>query len=255
MKLTPFPGARSPLIFGHRGCPEAAPENTRAAFSRCAAAGVPGIELDVHMCASGELVVIHDHSLSRTAGVEGLVEHFSYSELSELDIGSWFSDEFAGETLMTLDEVFEEFGDSFYFDIELKELERLDNGFALKVAECIQKYHMESKVIVSSFNPFIIRTFRRLATNIPTAHIYSGHVDVPPLLRRGFGFFVTRPDVVKPHHERISDFTVALFTKVLGRPLITWSVNSLEQGEQLTRMGVKGLISNRPLELLPLLSS
>ncbi len=255
MKLTPYPGARRPLIFGHRGCTAEAPENTRAAFARCAQQGVPGIELDIHMCASGELVVIHDHSLSRTAGAEGIVEHFSYTELSELDIGGWFGEEFAGERMMTLGQVFEEFGKNFYFDIELKELERMDNGFARKVAECIQKYHMESKVIVSSFNPYILRSFRKLGTSIPTAHIYSGHVDVPPVLRRGFGYFLTHPDVVKPHHERISDFNLALFGKLLGRPIITWSVNSLEQGEQLARMGVQGLISNRPTELLPLHNS
>lgn len=253
MKLTPYPGARRPLVFGHRGCPEEAPENSRAGFARCAEDGVPGIELDIHMCASGDLVVIHDHSLSRTAGTEGMVEHFSYSELAELDIGGWFGEEFEGERMMTLDQVFEEFGNAFYFDVELKELERLDNGFARKTVECIQKYHMESKVIVSSFNPYIIRTVRKLAPNIPTAHIYSGHVDVPPLLRRGFGYFVTQSDVVKPHHERISDFTIALFAKLLGRPIITWSVNDLEQAEQLTRIGVEGLISNRPKELLPLL--
>lgn len=253
MKLSPYPGERRPLIFGHRGATHDAPENTRAAFARSAEQGVPGIELDIHMCASGELVVIHDHSLSRTAGAEGIVEHFSYAELAELDIGGWFGEEFSGERIMTLDQVFEEFGDTFYFDIELKELERMDNGFARKTMECIQKYHMERRVIVSSFNPFIIRTFRKLNTDIPTAHIYSGHVDVPPLLRRGFGYFVTRPDVIKPHYERINDFNIALFSKILGLPMITWSVDTLEDGEQLHRMGVQGLISNRAERLLPLL--
>ena len=46
------------LKIGHRGAKGHAPENTIASFSKALELGVDGIELDVHVCATGELVVI-----------------------------------------------------------------------------------------------------------------------------------------------------------------------------------------------------
>jgi len=57
-----------PLLFGHRGYSLLAPENTMKAFDLCAERNIPGVELDVHLCKTGELVVIHDHNLRRLSG-------------------------------------------------------------------------------------------------------------------------------------------------------------------------------------------
>jgi glycerophosphoryl diester phosphodiesterase len=54
------------LIIGHRGASGTAPENTLASFEKAIRMGVKMIELDVHRCASGELVVIHDEKINRT---------------------------------------------------------------------------------------------------------------------------------------------------------------------------------------------
>ncbi|RYE94070.1 MAG: glycerophosphodiester phosphodiesterase, partial [Myxococcales bacterium] len=48
-----------PRIYGHRGVRGARPENTLAAFEHAAAEGADGVELDVRVCGSGELVVFH----------------------------------------------------------------------------------------------------------------------------------------------------------------------------------------------------
>ena len=53
-------------VFAHRGASEYAPENTLEAFRLAMEQGAEGIELDVHLSADGELVVIHDEKLERT---------------------------------------------------------------------------------------------------------------------------------------------------------------------------------------------
>jgi glycerophosphoryl diester phosphodiesterase len=57
----PTGGARrSALVIGHRGSPRRQPENTVASFAAAAAEGADWVELDVHLTADGDVVVVHD---------------------------------------------------------------------------------------------------------------------------------------------------------------------------------------------------
>src|SRR5438445_13092163 len=74
-----------PLLWAHRGASADAPENTLAAFSLALAQGADGVELDAQRCASGEVVVVHDESLTRTTGLGTLVTDAPYSVIRTLD--------------------------------------------------------------------------------------------------------------------------------------------------------------------------
>lgn len=74
-----------PLIYGHRGARGEAPENTLASFRRCLEQGVTRCELDLHLSADGELMVIHDPTLKRTTGQRGKVTARSAAELERMD--------------------------------------------------------------------------------------------------------------------------------------------------------------------------
>lgn len=69
--------------YAHRGLhgPNV-PENSLLAFQRAKEAGY-GIELDVHLLADGNLAVMHDFSLKRTTGKDGIIEDLKTEELSE----------------------------------------------------------------------------------------------------------------------------------------------------------------------------
>ena len=53
-----------PLIYAHRGASADHPENTLPAFLAAHEQGSDWVELDVHLAADGELVVVHDQSYS-----------------------------------------------------------------------------------------------------------------------------------------------------------------------------------------------
>ncbi len=78
-------GAVVTLIYGHRGARGEAPENTLASFQRCLEQGVTRCELDLHLSADGELMVIHDPTLRRTTGQRGKVAAHSAAELERMD--------------------------------------------------------------------------------------------------------------------------------------------------------------------------
>lgn len=251
---TLFPSAGRPLLFGHRGFSELAPENTMKAFDLCLQKGIAGIELDIHLCKSGELVVVHDHDLSRLAGVSARVEELTLDELSHLDVGRHKDPKFAGERIPTLRQVFETYGTAFYYDVELKVGGTGDTGIAHKTWRLIKEMGMEKVVLISSFNPFAIRYFNRESDQaLPTAVIYSEAEEVPKVLQHGWGRHIAHATVLKPDRLLVDDKTMARLSKKKGYPILTWTVNDRAEGIRLLELGVDGLISNNPSQFLDLL--
>ena len=76
--------------FGHRGAKGYVSENTLASFQKALDLNVYGIELDVHVCASGELVVFHDFTLDRITNGSGEIHNFSLEELKKLKVDGVF---------------------------------------------------------------------------------------------------------------------------------------------------------------------
>jgi glycerophosphoryl diester phosphodiesterase len=97
--------AAPPLVVGHRGLLNDAPENTLASMRACIALGV-GIELDVRRSKDGALIVLHDATVDRTTDGKGKASDFTVAELKKLDAGTKFDARLAGERIPTLDEVF-----------------------------------------------------------------------------------------------------------------------------------------------------
>lgn len=109
-----------PLIIAHRGARAEAPENTAAAFAHAMAYPIDGIELDVQMSADGVALLFHDRTLKKVAGVRRRPGDLSWEKLQEMDAGSWFAPEFAGEPLLGFDRMLEMFAGRTRLFIEIK---------------------------------------------------------------------------------------------------------------------------------------
>lgn len=103
-------------IIGHRGAPAYEPENTLRSFRRALAMGVAAVELDVQLTKDGRLAVIHDETLDRTTNGRGPVKDFTLAELKQLDAGQ-------GETISSLEEVFDLVQGRAHLVVELKQPE------------------------------------------------------------------------------------------------------------------------------------
>ena len=233
------------LLFGHRGYSALAPENTLAAFQALVDHDIPGAELDVQLSRDGVPVVIHDRSLARTAGLEARVQDTPLEAIRELDAGQWRGPEFRGQKVPLLEEVFDAFADRLYFDVELKWDSKAGNGLEQKVVEMIRRHGLESRCLLSSFNPYCLLRARRLAPELPTAHIWADTPELPPLLRHGAAAVLLPGPMAKPQGGRIRAWNAALF-RLLGSSLLAWTVDDPAEGRRLLALGVRGLISNDP---------
>jgi glycerophosphoryl diester phosphodiesterase len=93
------------VIIAHRGSAGTHPENTLPAFMEAVRSGADGIELDVHLTADQQLVVIHDESVDRTTNGKGLIRELTLEEIKKLDTGSWFDKKYQATKISTLQEV------------------------------------------------------------------------------------------------------------------------------------------------------
>ena len=93
------------LIIAHRGASGYAPENTLASMELAIKLGCDAIELDIHLTKDQQIVVCHDFTVDRTTNGRGEIENLTLEDIKKLDAGSWFSDEFKGEKIPTLEEV------------------------------------------------------------------------------------------------------------------------------------------------------
>jgi glycerophosphoryl diester phosphodiesterase len=246
----PFDFAEHPLLFGHRGCSKAAPENTLASFNKILENNIPGVELDVHLCKSGEIVVIHDLNLKRTTGLDALVTDTSLEDIKSLDAGSWFDKSFENERIPTLDEVFKLLGTNVYYDIEIKHKNRRYGELEKKIIEKIKEWEIEDRVIISSFNPIAVLGIRKLNPNLNTAIIYTNWKELPWYLRHGGGKYICKPNILKPTRHKINPFTMFYNKKILGYTVVTWTEDDTEKVEQFLKMGIDGIVTNVPEDIL-----
>lgn len=96
---------RRPVQFSlHRGAKRYAPENTLPAFEKSARLGADYVEFDVRVTADGQAFLLHDGTLDRTTNGQGPIANATSDEIRRLDAGGWFSQEFAGTPVPTLDQ-------------------------------------------------------------------------------------------------------------------------------------------------------
>jgi glycerophosphoryl diester phosphodiesterase len=98
-------GLNPAQVVGHRGLFKEAPENTLANFRACLELRL-GFEFDVRRTLDGQLVCLHDETVDRTTDGHGKVTELTLDQLRQLDAGRWFSPEFKGLQIPTIDETF-----------------------------------------------------------------------------------------------------------------------------------------------------
>ena len=127
-------------VAAHRGNVAHYPENSMPAYRSAYKIGADMIELDLHMTKDGEIVLIHDGDLARTADVSGKIKELTLDEIRRADIGIKRGEEFKGLRVPSLRE-FCEFvaaeNDTMQFNFEFKDYFQDDEQWAKVCADKI----------------------------------------------------------------------------------------------------------------------
>jgi glycerophosphoryl diester phosphodiesterase len=238
-----------PMIIAHRGAKGMAPENTLVAFQLGLSQGCEGIELDVHLSADDEIVVCHDMTLDRTTDGKGLIAEKSLSEIKTYDAGFWFGDAFKGETVPTLDEVFDLVPDSIMINVEIKY--SYDGRMEHKIVEILRRRNRLNNVIVSSFDHKCVRRIKQMESDAKIGLLYQSKLLDPTAYARSFDVEVYS---LHPYFEMLDAEDVLNATES-GLYVYPYTANEVNDLLHLTGLGVSGIITNFPGRLKDLLQT
>lgn len=267
------------MVVAHRGASSDYAEHTLAAYQAAIAAGADALECDVRLSRDGQLVCVHDRRVERTSNGHGAVSMLSLEQLNRLDFSSWHAsshapatDEPATEhgstgvlTLRALFELVHDAGREVKLLVETKHPTRYSGLVEKEVATLLQKFGWDAEgepgyrrqpgdaqrarqapVTVMSFAGTALRRMHQLAPGVPTVLLTEWLLPQHRGVRLPAGVAITGPGVqllrknpgyVQAAHDA-------------GVLVYVWTVDEDSDLEFVRDLGVDGVITNRPAQVL-----
>ncbi|MBP5981727.1 MAG: glycerophosphodiester phosphodiesterase [Halomonas sp.] len=268
-------------VIAHRGASGHAPESSMAALELAHDWGVDYLELDIQMTSDGELVAFHDDTIERTSNGEGHINDYTLAEIKDLDTGSWFNDAypdqaddaFIGTEILTLEEVFDRFGQDARYYLETKS-PHLNPGVEAALVKRLEAFDMidTGRVLIQSFEQESLLKIHELNDKIPLIQLvwyYPSEEDSSRLVE-WTGVTPGPQEITDEDFQAVAEYAVGLGTNFTyegeevidaafiqkaqdnGLPVHIYTINETEQMQRLLDWGVDGLFTNYPDRLIEL---
>lgn len=228
------------FCIAHRGGPiidqQISPENSLEAITHSLALGVDAIEIDIWLV-EGELLVTHDRRLGRQIPGSGLITRQTRAQLAELTLAN-------GETIPTLTQVLTLIGERALLNIEIK-----GQNCVPALIQTLMQHRHEHQVsleqyIVSSFDHQQLHQMLQLAPEIKRGVLIEGiPLDYAQCCEALHAY---------SFNTHLSFLSQALIDDARKRGLKNWvyTVNHVDDWEWMLALGVDGVFTDRPKELL-----
>jgi len=220
------------LKIGHRGAKGHMAENTLESIKKAMALGVDGIEIDVHRCATGQLVVFHDFTLDRMTNGTGEISKHTLKELKRMVVKGHCQ-------IPTLSEVLTFVDNKCLLNIELKGQDTAKEASRL-IAFFVEKKGWEyNNIMVSSFQKDLLATVYKINDKIPLAVLTERNIDA------AVNFAATIKAVAI--HANYTMLTEEIVEDLKNDyKVFAYTVNNLNPIERIKSYGVDGMISDFP---------
>jgi glycerophosphoryl diester phosphodiesterase len=250
------------LVHGHRGARARRPENTLPAFEYAIAQGVDALEMDMAVTKDNVIVISHDPVLEG-AVCKGPVERAVIRQLTLAEVRGWdcgavrnprfdTQQPVPGTRMPTLDEVFAlaSLG-TFDYNIETKsfpdhpEFTPAPDDFARMVLEKVRQYHLESRVILQSFDFRTLIAMRKLAPGIRLSALVENDA-------RDFtsvSAAAANAEIISPDFHLVTPGKVAKAHEA-GLQVVPWTANTQADWDMLIAARADAIISDDPAELI-----
>lgn len=237
------PGEAAAII-GHRGDRSAAPENTMPALE-LAMDELAYVETDVRLTRDGVPVLFHDTGLDRVTGRDGRVEDLDLDELERLDAGAWYSGDWAGERIPTLDRFLAALAerDEARALVELKAT--WTPSEVRVVLDLVERHGLRGRVVLQSFSVETLQSIRQVAPTTPRIMLIRELPADPVPMADELGLigYGTTAASVTAAPEAIDAAHAA------GIAVLCYTLNTQDRWEEVSALGVDGIITDQPSDL------
>ena len=235
-------------ICAHRGASGSYPENTRAAFDAAASAGAGWIETDIQCLADGELLIFHDAHLGRTAMGSARVTFLRWTDVAELDVGSWKSDTFSSGRPLRCEDLIAWQREApgrpgIVWEVKCENDVAAVDAAATAVIQRLANIS-DHRCIVSSFSRDVLVALRPQLPAIPMALIAEALPEDGVAFWQEHGF--------EGIHLDGHQVTQASARAVLdaGLALRCYTINDVKEAERLVALGVSMIMTDFPQRFL-----
>jgi glycerophosphoryl diester phosphodiesterase len=231
-------GVNQTLITSHRGNSIKAPENTLAALDYAMQDLSDYAEIDVQETKDGTIILFHDNNLKRITGINKNIWKVKYNDIKDIDIGSWFNEEFSDQRIPTLDEVLKFCKGKLRLNIELKPSGH-EKHLEESVVRILEENDFIDECVITSFNYNSIKKVKQMNKNIQTGYILSAVYGKFYDLKYADFFsieksFVTEKVVMEAHRR--------------GKEVHAWTINSASYMRKMAKLGVDNIITDNPVK-------
>jgi len=226
------------LITAHRGSSGEAPENTMSAYLLAIDMGSHYAELDVQETSDDVLILYHDTTYNRTAGVSANVWDLSYESIKEFDVGSWKNEAYRGEPIPLLIDIIDSVNGRMLLNVEIK-MNGHQDGLTEHVVQVLEEKNFIDKCIVTSFDFDAIDKVKKINPNIVAGYVFSkmpNDIDV----------FVANVDLLSVKNKIVTPEFVRKAHQS-GKDVHVWGkVDEKEEMIRLRDLEVDNIITDHP---------
>lgn len=226
--------------YAHRGLHDIGqgiPENSLAAF-RLAAENGFGAELDVHLSKDGRLVVMHDESLKRTAGVDRNIADCTAEELDALRLQG------TEEMIPYLEEVLPIFEGKTPLVVEIKAFGGNHAALTERVCALLDKFP-NLRFCIESFDPRVLLWLKKHRPEIVRGQLAANFVKdhnglsilTAFLLTHLWMNVLTRPHFVAYKLQDRACIGAVVSRSVWGVQEFNWTLRSAREISQVKKNG------------------
>jgi glycerophosphoryl diester phosphodiesterase len=232
-----------PLVIGHRGAAECAPENTLAGLRKAKELDCRWVEFDVRLTADSQLILLHDECLERTTDGQGRATQMPLAAIRLYDAGCRFGDDCCGERIPTLTEAIEvlrELGIGANIELKAARGRAAETG-AATAAPLSRMWSRDLPApLISSFLEGALLAARACDPSIARGLLLRGVPRNWAVRARKLGCATIHAD-----HRRLHPALVAKIREA-GFPLLAYTVNDAVRARTLLGWGVTSVFSDVP---------
>ena len=220
-----------------------------AAFREALAIGADGIEFDVRLTRDGVPVVIHDSTLRRTGRLPHRVADLTWAEISKIDVGSWFAEAFANETVPSLADLFTLFQSNnatLYLEMKCDSPAEY-RPLAEACVRAIEEHSLKERVVVECFQLPAIKILKEIDPEIKTVALFDS------VLTTKQRIINEATDVAASAlalHHRLARGSLVQIAKAAGLNVAVWTVDDPVWIDRARAIGIDALITNNPAVML-----
>ncbi len=227
---------KKPLIIAHRGAHKLAPENTIAAARLALQNGASALEVDVRLCASGEIVLFHDNFLWHHFHRLKPVIFTSIQELKKLRFAN--TEQMTNDFVCTLDEFLEAFKGTVPLNLDVKTFMTDYFTLADTLVKTVKRHQVLDQVWFSAFNPLFLIILKRKYPEVRVGYLFRNM----PWLHRELDLLI-KAEAWHPHYHLVNEKFLKKARK-LGKEVYVWTISDEVMYRKMLGYPFNGIITD-----------